>query len=93
MKRLYAQTEVDASAERVWQVLTDVSAYTEWNPFMTQVRRFKRRQRAAALPLRPLRGEPWGLGKSSLQGFAHLCPWVESPLVNQMKFRSVKDRT
>jgi hypothetical protein len=37
VKRLYAQTEINASAERVWQVLTEVSAYTEWNPFMTQV--------------------------------------------------------
>jgi hypothetical protein len=34
-KQLHADIEIDADAERVWQVLTDFRAYVEWNPFMT----------------------------------------------------------
>jgi hypothetical protein len=34
-KQLSAQVDIDASPERVWQVLTDFPAYPEWNPFMT----------------------------------------------------------
>jgi hypothetical protein len=26
--------DIDAPAERVWQVLTDLAAYAEWNPFV-----------------------------------------------------------
>lgn len=37
MKRLCAEIEIEAPAERVWQVLTDFRAYGEWNPFMTHV--------------------------------------------------------
>jgi uncharacterized protein YndB with AHSA1/START domain len=35
-KQLHAEIEIDAHAERVWQVLTDFRTYAEWNPFMTQ---------------------------------------------------------
>jgi hypothetical protein len=27
--------DIDASPERVWEVLTDLPAYAEWNPFVT----------------------------------------------------------
>ncbi|MFE6039658.1 SRPBCC family protein [Streptomyces sp. NPDC056452] len=33
--RLEASTEIEATPEEVWRVLTDVSAYAQWNPFMT----------------------------------------------------------
>ena len=37
MKELRSQIEIEASAERVWQVLTDFAAYPEWNPFIRRV--------------------------------------------------------
>jgi hypothetical protein len=35
-KRLRTQIDIDATPERVWQVLTDFDAYPQWNPFMTR---------------------------------------------------------
>jgi len=33
---LRAEITIAASAERVWQVLTDFAAYRDWNPFMLE---------------------------------------------------------
>jgi hypothetical protein len=38
MKELYAEIEIEASPEQVWQLLTDFSRLPEWNPFMQQAR-------------------------------------------------------
>jgi hypothetical protein len=35
-KTLASQIDIDASPERVWQVLTDLSRYPEWNPFVVR---------------------------------------------------------
>jgi hypothetical protein len=35
-RQLQAEVEVQGSAERVWEVLTDFAAYHEWNPFIVQ---------------------------------------------------------
>jgi hypothetical protein len=35
-KQLRAQVDIQASPERVWEVLTDFAAYPEWNPFIIQ---------------------------------------------------------
>jgi hypothetical protein len=34
MKEIHTEIEIDAPAERVWQVLNDFAAYPEWNPFV-----------------------------------------------------------
>jgi hypothetical protein len=34
-KQLTSQIDIDASARRVWRVLTDLSSYAQWNPFIT----------------------------------------------------------
>lgn len=34
MKELSNEVEIHASAERVWQLLTDFAGFQQWNPFM-----------------------------------------------------------
>ncbi len=34
MKELRAEIEIRASAEKVWQILTDFSSFPKWNPFI-----------------------------------------------------------
>ncbi len=34
---LHTEIEIDASAERVWAVLSDFSSYPQWNPFIRSV--------------------------------------------------------
>jgi hypothetical protein len=34
MKELHSEIEIQASAERVWQVLTDFISFPQWNPFI-----------------------------------------------------------
>jgi hypothetical protein len=37
MKELHSQIEINASAERVWGILTDFASYPEWNPFIRRI--------------------------------------------------------
>ncbi len=37
MKEIKAEIEIEASAVRVWDVLTDFEAYPEWNPFLRKI--------------------------------------------------------
>ncbi len=37
MKEIHTEIEINASAEKVWRVLTDFAAYPEWNPFVRRV--------------------------------------------------------
>ena len=34
MKELHSEIEIQASAERVWQLLTDFPGFPQWNPFI-----------------------------------------------------------
>jgi hypothetical protein len=34
MKELRSEIEIDASAEQLWHVLTNLAAYPQWNPFI-----------------------------------------------------------
>jgi hypothetical protein len=35
-KQFHATIGIEATPERVWQVLTDLAAYPDWNPFITR---------------------------------------------------------
>ena len=37
MKELNNELEINASAERVWHVLTDFASFPQWNPFLQRV--------------------------------------------------------
>ena len=37
MRELNTEIEINASAERVWQLLTDFEAYPQWNPFIRSI--------------------------------------------------------
>jgi hypothetical protein len=37
MKDLNNEIEINASADRVWQLLTDFASFPQWNPFIQQV--------------------------------------------------------
>src|SRR5207245_10552980 len=37
MKEVSAEIEIEAPAERVWQVLTDFAKFPEWNPFIREM--------------------------------------------------------
>jgi hypothetical protein len=37
MKHLYSAIDIDASPERVWDILADFDAYPTWNPFITRI--------------------------------------------------------
>ena len=39
MTEIRTEIEIDAPAERVWQVLMDFTSYSQWNPAMRVVRR------------------------------------------------------
>lgn len=37
MRELRSEIEIDAPPERVWQVLIDFGAYSQWNPFIRSI--------------------------------------------------------
>jgi hypothetical protein len=37
MKQLDNELEINASAERVWQLLTDFASFPQWNPFIQHI--------------------------------------------------------
>jgi hypothetical protein len=37
MREIFTEIEIHATLERVWKVLTDFKAYSEWNPFVCQI--------------------------------------------------------
>jgi hypothetical protein len=37
MKKIHTEIEINASAQKVWRVLTDFGAYADWNPFIRRL--------------------------------------------------------
>jgi len=37
VKEVFSEVEIQAPAERIWQMLTDFASYPEWNPFIRRI--------------------------------------------------------
>lgn len=35
-KKIYTEVEINASEEQVWEIISDLESYYEWNPFMKE---------------------------------------------------------
>jgi hypothetical protein len=55
-KRLLTDMDIDATPERVWEVLTDLAAYPGWNPFIVRAAGVVETGRRLTLTMQPLGG-------------------------------------
>ena len=55
-KQLRTQIDIQATPERVWQVLTDFDAYPRWNPFMTEASGIARQGERLTIRMQPVGG-------------------------------------
>ena len=55
-KQLRAHIDIHATAERVWQILTDFAAYPQWNPFLTRADGRAHQGQRLTLRLQPVGG-------------------------------------
>jgi hypothetical protein len=66
-KQLHATIEIDATPERVWQVLTDLAAYPDWNPFITRASGTARPSQRLHLRMQPPGGRDATLRPTALE--------------------------
>ena len=55
-KRLRTDVDIDATPERVWEVLTDLAAYPAWNPFIVRAEGVVEAGRRLTLTMQPVGG-------------------------------------
>jgi hypothetical protein len=55
---LRSQIDIDAGPEQVWQVLTDLPAYPEWNPFIVRAEGHVTVGSRLTLRMQPVGGRP-----------------------------------
>jgi hypothetical protein len=55
-KQLRSEIDIDATAERVWQILTDFDAYPDWNPFLVRASGRPRQGERLNLHMQPVGG-------------------------------------
>ena len=58
MAEVHTHVDIEAPAERVWQILTDFSGYAEWNPFICRASGDAREGAELTLTLQPPGAEP-----------------------------------
>ena len=56
VKRLLTDIDIDATPERVWEVLTDLAAYPAWNPFIVRAGGVVETGRRLTLTMQPIGG-------------------------------------
>lgn len=55
-KQLLTYVDIDAPPERVWRVLTDLAAFSTWNPFITRAKGVVEPGRRLTLTMQPVGG-------------------------------------
>jgi hypothetical protein len=60
-KTLVTRIEIDAAPQRVWEVLGDLPAYREWNPFILEAAGEIRAGERLTLRMQPVGGRPMTL--------------------------------
>jgi hypothetical protein len=55
-KRLFADVDIAATPEQVWEVLTDLDAYSSWNPFIVRAEGVVEPGRRLTLTMQPVGG-------------------------------------
>ena len=55
-KELRSEIDIHATAERVWQILTDFDAYPDWNPFLVRASGRPRQGERLNLRMQPVGG-------------------------------------
>jgi hypothetical protein len=56
VKRLRTDVDIDATPERVWEVLTDLAGYPAWNPFIVRAEGVVETGRRLTLTMQPVGG-------------------------------------
>ena len=58
MRELHTEIEIQAPADRVWQILTDLTQYPSWNPFITEAEGEVREGATLTVRIAPPGGNP-----------------------------------
>ncbi|MFO7928009.1 MAG: SRPBCC family protein [Halobacteriota archaeon] len=58
MRTVEREIEIDASPETVWEILTDLEAYDEWNPFISSAEGAIERDERLRVRVEPPGGRP-----------------------------------
>jgi hypothetical protein len=70
---LVSQIDIDASPEQVWRLLTDLSAYPEWNPFIVRAEGRVEVGSRLTLRMQPVGGRPATLRPTIVQADEGSC--------------------
>jgi hypothetical protein len=67
MKQLVTEIEINASPERVWQILSDTARFPEWNPFIRKMDGELAAGKAITVLLQPVGGNAMTIRPTVLQ--------------------------
>ena len=70
---LVSQIDIDASPQQVWRLLTDLSAYPEWNPFIVRAEGRVEVGSRLTLRMQPVGGRPATLRPTIVQADEGSC--------------------
>ena len=87
MKELHSEIEINAPAERVWQVLMDFDQFPEWNPFIRSISGEAREGAQLTARLEP----PGGMGMTFRPTVLRAAPGQEFRWIGRLGVRGLFD--